>query len=241
MSIWVCSNWCPSSHWCPPSILSSVVPFSSCPQSFPASGSFQWVSSSHHIAKILSFSFSVSSSNEYSRLISFRIDWFDLISLLPKGLSRVFSSTTIGWKASILQHSVCFMVQLSYPYMTVGKTITLTVCTFVSKVMFLLLNTLFRFVITFLPRSKHLLISWLQSPSAVILEAKKIKSVTVSTFSPSICHEMMGPDIMILVFWMLSLKPAFSLFSFTLIKRLFSSSSLSAFRVVSSDDTTLSY
>ena len=114
------------------------------------------------------------------------------------------------------------------------KTIALTTWTFVSKVMSLLFNTLSRFVIAFLPRSKHLLISWLQSLSAVILEPKKIKSVTVSTFSPSICHEVMGPDVMILVFWMLSFMSAFSLSSFTLIKRLFSCSSLSAIRVVSS-------
>ena len=106
--------------------------------------------------------------------------------------------------------------------------------TFVDKVMSLLFNMLSRLVITFLPRSKCLLISWLQSPSAVILEPPKIKSVTVSVVSPSICHEVMGPDAMIFIFWMLSFKPAFSLFSFTFIKRLFSSSSLSAIRVVSS-------
>ena len=126
------------------------------------------------------------------------------------------------------------MVQLSHPCMTTGKTIALTRQTFVDKVMSLLFNMLSRLIITFLPRSKHLLISWLQSPSAVILEPRKIKSATVSTVSPSICHEVMGPDAMILVFWMLSFKPTFysplSLSS----KRLFSSSSLSAIRVVSS-------
>ena len=100
--------------------------------------------------------------------------------------------------------------------------------------MSLCFNTLSKFVIAFLPRRKHLLISWLLSPSAVILEPKKIKSVTVSIVSPSICHEVMGPDSMILVFWMLSFKPAFSLSYFTFIKRAFSSSSLSAIRVVSS-------
>ena len=105
---------------------------------------------------------------------------------------------------------------------------------FVSKVMSLLFNMLSKLVITFLPRSKRLLISWLQSPPAVILEPKKIKSVTVSIASPSICHEVIGPDVMILVVWVLSFKPAFSLSSFTFIKRLFSSSSLSAIRVVSS-------
>ena len=105
------------------------------------------------------------------------------------------------------------MVQLSHPYMTIGKTIALTRQTFVGKVMSLLFNMLSRWVIDFLPRSKCLLISWLQSPSAVILEPKKWKSVTVSIVSPSICHEMMGPDAIILVSWMLSLKLAFSLFS----------------------------
>ena len=115
--------------------------------------------------------------------------------------------------------------------MATGKTIALTRWTFVGKVMSLLFNMLSRLVITFLPESKHLLISWLQSPSAVILEPKKIKSDTVS---PSICHEVMGPDAMVLVFWMLSFKPTFSLSSFTFIKRLFRSSSLSAIRLVSS-------
>ena len=123
------------------------------------------------------------------------------------------------------------MVQLSHPYMTTGKTIALTRQTFVGKVMSLLFNMLSRLVITFLPRSKRLLISWLQSPSAVILEPKKIKSVAVFVVSPSICHEVMGPDAMILVFWMLSFKPIFSLSSFTFIKRLFSSSLLSAIRM----------
>ena len=118
--------------------------------------------------------------------------------------------------------------------MTTGKTITLTRQTFVGKVKSLLFNMLSRLVIGFLPRSKCLLISWLQSPSAVILEPPKIKSVTVFIVSTSICHGVMGLDAMILVFWMLSFKPGFSLYSFTFIKRLFSSSSLSAIRVVSS-------
>ena len=115
--------------------------------------------------------------------------------------------------------------------MTTGKTIALTRQTFVGKVTSLLFNMLSRLVITFLPRSKHLLISWLQSPSAVILEPRKIKSVTVSFVSPSICHEVMGPDAMILVFWMLNFKPTLSFSSFTFIRRLFNSS---AIRVVSS-------
>ena len=118
--------------------------------------------------------------------------------------------------------------------MTTGKTIALTRQTFVGKVMYLLFSMLSRLVIAFLPRSKCLLISWLQSPSAVILEPKKIKSDTVSIVLPSICYEVMGPDAMILVSWMLSFKPTFSVSSFTFIKRLFSSSSLYAIRVVSS-------
>ena len=127
-----------------------------------------------------------------------------------------------------------FTFQISHQYMTTDKTTALTRQTFVGKVMSLLFNMLSRLVITFLPRSKCLSIFWMQSPSAVILEPPKIKSVTVSIVSPSICHEVMGPDAMILVFWMLSFKPIFSLSSFTFIKRLFSSSSLSAIRVVSS-------
>ena len=127
-----------------------------------------------------------------------------------------------------------FIVQLSHPYLTTGKTIALTRWTFVGKVMSMLFNRLSFLVIAFLPRSKHLLISGLQSQSAVILEPKKINSVTVSIVSPSICHEVMGPDAMIFIFWMLSFKQTLSLSSFTFIKRLFSSSSLSAIKVVSS-------
>ena len=126
------------------------------------------------------------------------------------------------------------MVQLSHPYMTTGKTIALTRQTFVGKIMSLLFNMLPRLVIAFLPRNKRLLISWLQSPSAVILEPKKIKSLAVSTVTPPTCHEVMGPDAMILVFCMLHFKPAFSFSSFTFIKKPFSSSSLSAIKVVTS-------
>ena len=123
-------------------------------------------------------------------MISFRIDWFDLVVQgTLKSLLQHHSS-----KASVLQHLAFFMVQLSHLYMTTGKTIALTIWTFVGKVMSLFFQTLFRLVIGFLPRSKHLLISWLYSPSAVILEPKKIKSVTVSTVSSSICHEVIGPD-----------------------------------------------
>ena len=172
-----------------------------------------------------SFSFSISPFNKYSGLVSFRMDWLDLLAVqeILKSLLQHRIS-----EASILQLSVFFMAQFSHPYMTTGKTTALTRQTFVGKVMSLLLNMLSRLVITFLPRSKHLLISWLQSPSTVILEPKQIKSVAVSIVSPSIWHEVMGLDAMICGFWTLSLKPAFSLSSFTFIKRLFSSSSLSA-------------
>ena len=162
--------------------------------------------------KYWSFSFSIRPSNEYSGLISFRIDWFDLLAVQETLQSLLQHHSS---KASILHHSAFFMVQLSHAYMTTRETIALTIWTFVGKVMSLLFNTLSRFVIAFLPRSKRLLISWLQSWSTVILEPRKRKSVTVSTFSPSVCQEVMGLDAMILVFWMLSFKPAFSLSSFT--------------------------
>ena len=147
--------------------------------------------------KYWSFSFSISPSNEHPGLISFRMDWLDLLAVQGtlKSLLQHHSS-----KASILQRSAFFTVQLSHPYLTTGKTIALTRRTFVGKVMSLLLNMLSRLVITFLPRSKRLLISWLQSPSAVILEPQKIKPDAVSTIPPSISHEVIGPDAMILVF-----------------------------------------
>ena len=146
--------------------------------------------------KYWSFSFNISPSNEHPGLI-FRMDWLDLLAVQGtlKSLLQHHSS-----KASILQRSAFFIVQLSHAYLTTGKTIALTRGTFVDKVMSLLFNMLSRLVITFLPRSKCLLISWLQSPSTVILESPKIKSATVSTVYPSICHEVMGPDAMILVF-----------------------------------------
>jgi len=145
-----------------------------------------------------SFSFSISPSNEYSGLISFRIRLVG--SPCCPGDSQESSPTPQFKSINSLVLSFLYIVQLSHPYMTTGKTIALTRWTFVGKVMSLLFNMLSRLVITFLPRSKHLLISWLQSPSAVILEPKKIKSVTVSIVSPSICHEVMGPDAMVLVF-----------------------------------------
>ena len=156
--------------------------------------------------KYWSFSFNISPSNEHPGLISPKMGWLDLLAVQGtlKSLLQHHSS-----KASILQRSAFFIVQLSHPYMTTGKTIALTRRTLVGKVMSLLLNILSRLVITSLPRSKRLLISWLQSPSAVILEPPKIKSDTVSTVSPSICHEVMGLDAMILVFCLLSLSQLF--------------------------------
>ena len=160
-------------------------------------------------------------------LISFRIDWFYLLDVqgILESLLQHHSSIE-----SILWHSMFFMVQFSRLYMTTGKIIALTIQTFVGKVISLLFNALSRFVVDFLPRSSRLLISWLQSASAVILESKNRKSVTASTFSSSVCHEVMGLAAMIFVF--LSFKSKFSLSSFTLIKSLFSSSLFSAIRMV---------
>ena len=164
----VCSNSPPLSRWCHTAILSSFVPFSSCLQSFLALVFSNELALLIRWPKYWSFSFSISPSN--AGLISFRIDWFDLdVRGTLKNLLQQHSS-----KASILQRSAFFMVQLSHLYMTTGETIALTIWTFVSKVMSMLFNTLSRLVIAFLPRSKHLLISWLQSPSAVILEPPKI-------------------------------------------------------------------
>ena len=153
----------------------------------------------------------ISPSNEHPGLISFKIDWFDPLAVQGT-LETLFQHHS--WKAPILWRSAFSVVHLSHLYMTNGKTIALTIQTFVSKVISLFFNTLSRFVIAFLPRIRHPLISWLQSLSAVILESKKIKSVTVSNFFPSVCHEVMGSDATILVFWMLNFKPAFSLSSF---------------------------
>ena len=148
------------------------------------------------------WSISISLCSEYSGLISFRIDWFGPFAV-EGTLKSLLEHHNL--KASMLQPSAFFMVLLSQPYMTTGKTIALAVWVFVSKVISLLFNTLSRFVIAFLPRSKHLLISM----SIVIWEPKKIKSITASTFSPSICHEVMGLDAIIFVFWMLSFKTCF--------------------------------
>ena len=147
--------------------------------------------------KYWSFSFNISPSSEHPGLISFRVDWLDLL-VVQGTLKSLLQHHSL--KASILWCSAFFIVQLSHPYMTSGKTIALTRWTFVGKVMSQLFNMVSRLVITFLPMSKRCLISGLQSPSAVILEPKKIKSVTVSTVYPFICQEVMGPDAMILVF-----------------------------------------
>ena len=159
------------------------------PSIFPSIRIFSSESALHiRWPKYWSFSFSISPSNEYSGLISFRMDWLDLLAVQGtlKSLLQHHSS-----KASILQCSAFFMVQLSHPHMTTGKTIALTIWIFVGKVMSCFINMLSRFATGFLPRNKCLLISWLQSPSAVILEPKKIKSLTVSIVSPSIWHEVM--------------------------------------------------
>ena len=182
----------PSNH------LIHCCPFLLLPSIFPSIRAFSNESVlRHRWPKYCSFRFNISSSNEYSGLISFRMDWLDLLAVQGtlKSLLQHHSS-----KASVLQDSAFFIVQCSHPYMTTGKTIALTRRMFVGKVMSLFFNMLSRLVIAFLPRSKHLLISCLQSPSTVILEPPQIKSVTVSIVFVSICHEVMGPDAMILVF-----------------------------------------
>ena len=181
----------PSSHLilCHPLLLLPLIP--------PSIRVFSKESTLHmRWPKYWSFSFNVSPSNEHPGLISFRMDWLDLLAVQGtlKSLLQHHSS-----KASILRRSAFFTVQHSHLYMTNEKTIALTRWNFVGKVMSLLLNMLSRLVITFFPRSKYLLISWLQSPSAVILEPRKIKSATVSSVSPSICYGVMGRDAMILV------------------------------------------
>ena len=178
-------------HWVGDAIQPSHPPSS--PSLFP---SIRVVSSESVLCirwpKYWSFDFSISPSNDYSGLISFRIGWLDLLTAQGTLTSILQHHSS---KASVLRHSAFFMVQLSHPRMTTGETIALTRRTFVSKVTSLLFKMLSGLIIlAFLSRSKFLLISWLQSPSAVISEPKKIKSVTVSIVYPSICHEMMGPD-----------------------------------------------
>ena len=181
----------PSNHlFCHPLLL--------LPSLFPSTEVFSNESALHiWYPNYWSFSFSISPSREYSGLISFRIDWFNVLAVqgILKSLLQHHSL-----KASNLQHSALFMVQIPHLYMTTGKIKVLTVQTLVGNVMSLIFNMLSRFVIAFLQKSKHLLISWLQSQSAVILEPKKIKSLTVSIISPYICHEVMGLDAMIFDF-----------------------------------------
>ena len=199
---------------------SSVSAFFSCSQSFPASGSFPV----YQLTKVLKLQL------QHSILPMNIQGWIPLrltglISLLSKGLSGVFFSMKIqqnSAEASVLLHSPFFMVQHSHPYITTGKTTVLAIWTFVGKVMSLLFNTLCRFVIDFFLRSKHLLISRLQSPSSVILDPKKIVCNCFYYF-PSLCHEVIKLEATIIVFWMLTFKSVFSLSFFTLIKRFFSS------------------
>ena len=193
--------------------IESVTPFNNLflPSISPRIWVFLWVSSLHR-QKYWSFSFNISPSSEYSGLVSSRIDWFDLLADQGalKSPPRHHNS-----KASVLQFSAFFMVQLAHPYMTSGKTIALNRQTIIGKVISLLFNMLSRIVIAFLPRNNRLLTLWLQSLSSVVLRPKKIKSITVYIFSSSICLEVMGPDAMILVLWILSFKPAFFLYIHT--------------------------
>ena len=210
-----CSNSRPLSRWWHLTILSNVVPFSSCLQSFPAFSLFQWVNSSHQVSKYWSFSFSISPTNEYSGLISLRIDWLDLLAVQGT-LKSLFQSHSS--KASILRCSAFFIVQPSHPYMTTGKIITLTICTFVSKVMSLLFNMLSRFVIAFLPRSKRLF----HFMAAVTIHsdfgAQENKVGHCFHYFPIYLPWRDGTGCHDHSFWMLNFKPAFSLSSFTFIR-----------------------
>ena len=199
----ITNSWSPPKPTCIESVMLSNHPIL-ChplfipPSIFPSIRVFSNESALHiRWPKYWSFSFNISPSNEHPVLIYFRMDWLDLLAVQGtlKSLLQHHSSET-----SILRSSAFFIIQLSHPYMTTGKTKALTRWTSVDKVMPLLFNMLSRLVITFFPRSKHLLISWLQSPSSVILEPRKINSVTLSIISPSISHEVMGQDAMILVF-----------------------------------------
>ena len=189
-------------------------------------GLFQWVGSSNQVAKVLELQHQ--SLQWIFRIDSFRIDWFDLLAVQGTLKSLQHHSS----KASILWCSAFFMVQLLHSYMTIGKTVTLTIWTFVGTVMSLLFNMLSRFVIVFLPRSKCL--NFMAAVTICRDFGAWENKVTVSIVSPSICHGVMGVDVMILVFGILSFKSAFPLSSFTFIKKLFSSYLLSAVRVVSS-------
>ena len=224
------SDSCPSSRWCHPTTSSSVGPFSSCPQSLPASESFPmsqlftWGSQSIGVSALTS----VLPKNTQN----WSLEWTGWVSLQSRRLQE--SSPTPQFK-SINSSALSFLHSLTLTSIhDHWKNHNLTRWTFVGKVISLLFTTLSSLVITFLSKRKCLLISWLQSPSAVILEPPKIKSDTISIVSSSISHEMMGPYAMIFVFWMLSFKQTFPLSYFTFIKKLFSSFSLSAVRVVSS-------
>ena len=202
---------CPLSHWCHPTTSSSVCPFSFCPQSFPASGSFQmsWLlaSDGQSIGALTSASVFPINIQGWCPL-----GLIGLISLQSKGLSRVFSKNS---KACILQFSAFFTVQFSHPYMTIGETTALTIQTFVGKMMSLFFNMLSRFVIAFLPRNKCLNFMAAVTVCSDFGIQENKKSVIIFTFPPAVCHKVIGTGYMILVFWMLSFKSAFSCSSFT--------------------------
>ena len=202
---------CPLTLWCHPTIyLILCHPLLLLPSIFPNIRVFSNKSVLQiRRPKYWRFSFNISPSSEYSGLISFRMDWLDLLAIQGTLKSLQHHSS----KAAILRHSAFFVVQLSHPYRTTGKTIAFTRYTFFGKVMSLLFNTLSRLVITFLPRANVFYFDGCNHHLQWFLETPKIKSLTVSTVSPSICHKVMGPDAMILVFWVLSFKPTFSLSS----------------------------
>ena len=212
----VCSNSCPLSQWCYLTISSFADPFSFCIQSFPVLRYFptSWLFTS---GKYWNFNFTISPSKENSELIYFRIEWLDLaIQGTLKSLLQQPQFKSINFFSA---HPALWFNSNTHTWL-LEKNIAWTIWTFVDKMMSLLLHMPSRFVIAFLPRSSCLLILWMKSPYAVILDPKKIKSVTVSTFPPSISHEVLIPDAMILVFWVLSFAPAFSFSSFILIKRI---------------------
>ena len=212
-------------HWVGDAIQPSHPPSSPSPPAPNPSqhqGLFQWVNTSHEVAKVLELQLQHQTFWWMFRVNFLRIDWFDLLAVQGTLKSLLQHNSS---KASIFRPSAFFTAQLSHPYMTTGKTISLTRWTFVGKVMSLLFNMLSRFVIAF---------NFMDAVTNCSDFGTQEKSVTVSIASPSICYEVMRPDAMILVFWMLSFKPTFSLSSFTFIRRLFSSSSLSVIKVVSS-------
>ena len=234
LSASVCSNSCPLNQWCHPNISSSITHFFSCSQSFPASWSFP-------VSQLFTSGGQNFGASASTSVLSMNIQgWFPLgltglISLFSKetNLSRVFCSTSI-WKHQFYSAQSSLWLNSHIHIRLLEKNIALTTQIFVIKVMSLIFNTLSRFLIAFLPRRKHLLISWLLSLSSLIFKVKNMKSDTVFTFPPSICYDIIGPDSMIVVFWMLSFKSAFSLSSFNFVRRLVSSSSLPAIKVVSS-------